>query len=37
MAIAKGEKSEYDATREVADLNARLEHWKNVLKEPENI
>ena len=36
MAIAKGEKSEYEATGEIADLNARLEHWKNVLNEPEN-
>ena len=36
MAIAKGEKSEYEASREVADLNARLEHWKAVLKENED-
>ena len=35
MAIAKHEKSEYEATSEIADLNARLEHWKNILKEPE--
>lgn len=35
MAIAKGIKSEYEATQEVADLSARLEHWKNVLNEPE--
>ena len=35
LAIVKREKSEYEATREIADLNARLEHWKNVLNEPE--
>ena len=33
MFIAKGEKSEHDATSEISDLNARLEHWKGVLKE----
>lgn len=36
MAIAKGEKSEYEANNEISDLSARLEHWKNVLKEPED-
>ena len=36
LSIAKGEKSEYEATSEIADLNARLNHWKKVLKEPEN-
>lgn len=33
--IAKGEKSEYEATAEIADLNARLSHWTKVLKEAE--
>ena len=33
LSIAKGEKSEYEATSEIADLNARLNHWQEVLKE----
>lgn len=35
IAICSGEKSEYDATSETADLRARLSHWSNVLKERE--
>ena len=35
LEIAKGEKSEYEANSEIADLNARLSHWYDVLKEEE--
>lgn len=35
MAISKHEKYESETVSEIADLNARLEHWKKVLKEPE--
>ena len=36
LAILRGEKQEYEATSEIADLQARLKHWSTVLKEPEN-
>jgi len=35
MSIAKHEKTEQEAVSEISDLNARLSHWEEVLKEPE--
>ena len=35
MSIAKHEKTESEAKAETANLTERLEHWKDVLKEPE--
>ena len=35
MSIAKHEKTESEAKAETADLTEQLEHWKDVLKEPE--
>lgn len=35
MKIAKNEKTEEEAKAEVSDLQSRLSHWEEVLKEPE--